>query len=133
MIQCPADFPHPGSFALYQDPELPPHHRRAELVRVLSLGATVAALSFPLRTGASANRRVPIADLTDATALTRDEQAELAGLQRALRGTVRGRPAKLARVKALRDRAIWAVMLASERAKLAALVARERLAHERAA
>jgi hypothetical protein len=125
MLHVDTPFPEVGSFALYQDPDLPMPERRSELARIIERGVSVALISLPLRLGAGGNKRVPLADLIDGTPLTKAEERELTDLDRSLRSRVRNRSAVEARVKALRDRAIWMMCLRSERAKLAAAQAEQ--------
>lgn len=117
MLASATDFPLPGSFALYRDDTLPIDRQRPELARILERGPLTALISLPLRLGAGGNRRVPIGDLIDGTPLTKDEERELADIQRALRSRVRGRAKLETRAKALRDRSIWMICLRSERAR----------------
>lgn len=118
MLRTPAPFPYPGSFALLIDKELPVERQRAELARVIRIDSgdvtNWASIALPLRVGASGNRVVPLGDLIDATPLTRAEDVELRALQMAVRSRVRPNKAKLSRVEALRQRAIFSVLLASE-------------------
>lgn len=129
MLSTPAEFPQAGSFCLYADPLTPFDLRRLELARVVmhvvrdpALGndeATVR-ISMPLRDGSSATRTVPLADLVDATPLTKAEERELTDLKR----TLPGKPAtskyarQYRRSKALEDRLCHAQLLDRERAAL---------------
>lgn len=125
MLRNPAPFPHVGSFGLFTDADLPVAQQRAELVRILRLAGTMAFIAFPLRAGASGNTLVRLDEITDATPLTKTEERELTDLERALRGRARPNPTKATRRHALRERAIWSLVLNSELAKLHALEARK--------
>lgn len=127
MLKVPTPFPQVGSYAVHIDDTLPLAQQRAELVRILEIDEQMALVAYPLREGSSGNRRVALAELTDGTPLTRDEQRELADLQRHLRGRDRLRGGQVRQAKRcddLRKRAIWSMVLESERAKLATLDAR---------
>lgn len=123
MLSTATPFPQVGSFALFADDHLPPAERRAELARLLERGHSTALIALPLRSGAAGNRRVPLADLIDATPLDSGEQRELADLQRHLRGRARLTPkmqVQQARAEDLRRRALFALVMESELAKLKA-------------
>lgn len=111
MLSSATAFPQVGSYALYEDPELPRGDRRPELVRILELGATVALVAFPLREGrASGNKRLPLADLLDGTPLTAQEKREEVELFRQVTGKDRLTPRQKqlkVRHDALRARMIW--------------------------
>ena len=124
MLRTPAPFPHVGSFGLFTDPSLPIARQRAELVRILRMAGTMVFIAFPLRAGASGNTLVPLAEVIDATPLVRAEERELADLERDLRGRARPNPTRATRAAALRERAIWSLVLNAELAKLYALEAR---------
>ncbi len=127
MLKPAAEFPHPGSYGLLVDDTLPVSQQRAELVRLLEVGCQVALVAFPLRFGAHGNRRVALAELKDGTPLTKGEERELADLQRHLHGRDRLTPKmreQAKRAEQQRQRAIWSMVMASERAKLAAIEAR---------
>lgn len=146
MLKTQAPFPHVGSFALLVDTHQPESQQRAELVRLMRYDVPRvasergwlageptripspcrnAAVSFPLRTGASGNRLVYAEDLIDGTPLTKAEERELADLQRTVARQVRPNRAKIERAESLRKRAIFSVLLAAELRKLAALDARD--------
>ena len=123
MLIPQTPFPQAGSYGLYQDPELPCGERRAELARILELGASVALISLPLRDGAGGNRRVPIADLIDGTPLDAAETKELTDCFRAMhQGTGRRRNVKAARARhaTLKTRAIWSGPLQRQLDRLSA-------------
>lgn len=103
MIKSPAPFPQPGSFALHGE----------QLVRILGTDPVeqVAIVSYPLRIGATGNTRLGLSDLSDATALTPAEQAELSELGAKLAGQSRPKKADVAREKALADRVARARIL----------------------
>jgi hypothetical protein len=127
MLKSAAEFPYPGSFALLVDDTLPVGQQRAEMVRLLEVGCQVALVAFPLRLGARGNRRVALAELKDGTALTKGEERELADLQRHLHGRDRltsKMREQAKRAETLRERAIWSVVMASERDRLGAIEAR---------
>ena len=129
MLKAPTPFPHVGSFALLVDKTLPIDQQRAELVRIMRHDPSNGwfAVAFPLRVGASGNRMVTAADLIDGTALDQDEKRELADLQRHLHGRERLTPKmkqQQVRAEALRQRAIFAVLLDSELRKLSRLEAK---------
>jgi hypothetical protein len=88
MLRIPAPFPEVGSYALLIDTNLPAVQQRAELVRVMRRDPAhgQSAVAFPLRVGAFGNRVVGESELIDATPLTKDEERELADLQRHLAG-----------------------------------------------
>lgn len=110
MLSPATPYPQPGSYALYEDPELPPADRHAELVRIIERGAAVVLVSFPLREGASGNQRVPLSDLIDATPLSAEEGREMTDLQRSLVGKsmrTKAQKSAKARLETLQSRAIW--------------------------
>jgi hypothetical protein len=113
MLNPATPFPQIGSFALFLDDDQPVP-QVLELVRILERGASVVLVAFPLRDGAGGNKRVPLADLIDATDLAPDESRQLADLQRHLTGRGRLTPkmqAQAAAAKALRQRAIYAPLM----------------------
>jgi hypothetical protein len=135
MLKTATEFPHAGSFALYVDTAQPPRQQRAELVRIQRrysqpAGDAVfemAAVSFPLRQGASGNLTVKLDQLIDGTLLDHSERREHADLERHLKGRERLTPklkAQLLRAEKLRSRAIFSMVLESELAKLRSLEAR---------
>lgn len=135
MLRIAALFPHPGSFALFVDTMLPVAQQRAELVRIQrryehkALGSVfdMAAVSFPLRQGASGSKAVLADDLIDGTPLNAEERKEHAILENHLRGRERLTPRLKEMLKAaekLRQRAIFSMVLESELAKLRALEAK---------
>lgn len=128
MLRTPAPFPHVGSFGLFTDTSLPVAQQRAELARILERGVNSALIALPLRLGAAGNQRVALADVIDATPLTKLEERELTDLERALRGRARPNPTKATRLNVLRERAIWSLVLNSELAKLHSLAARKHAA-----
>lgn len=123
MLKIPAPFPQVGSFALFEDPNLPAGERRAELVRVMRFGAGVT-VAFPLRLGASGNRITELSSLIDATPLTREEERELTDLQRSLARQARPNRARIDRAESLRKRLIYSSLLATELKKLERLQAK---------
>jgi hypothetical protein len=130
MLRIPAPFPEVGSYALLIDTNLPAVQQRAELVRVMRRDPAhgQAAVAFPLRVGAFGNRVVGESELIDATPLTKDEERELADLQRHLAGRDRLRGKLVAaavRCEKLRQRAVWQMILESELARLRSLEARQ--------
>lgn len=85
MLASPTPFPLVGSFALYEDPDLPIGQRMAELVRIIEKGQSTVLIGFALRENvASSNRRVAIAELHDGTELTAAEKVELTDIDRQL-------------------------------------------------
>lgn len=123
MISAPAPFPFAGSYALHVDHALPVIDQRAELVRITRVDGIHCTVTFPLRTGSSGIRTVMEMDLLDGTPLTQAEQVELADALR----EVKGRKRLSSRLKALADRAedlraraMAAIILESELAKLRA-------------
>lgn len=117
MLRTPTPFPNVGSWGLHIDEDLPVAGQRAELVRIMALGGTMARLSFPLRLGASGNKVVPLDDVKDCTPLSKDEERELADLERALRGTSGRTPkqrADLKRVNALKERLLFSQVAAPQ-------------------
>lgn len=142
MLSTPAPFPHVGSFALFEDPNLIAADRRAELARIIGTRlvgegktvdselarASIAIVAFPNRLGASGNRTVPLADLIDATPLTKAEEREMHDIQRSLTGRDRltkKQRQKATRAAALRKRSIYAVILNAELAVMRSREARE--------
>ena len=138
MLRTPTPYPQVGSFALLVDVNLPVGQQRVELVRVMRLGVSTAAVAFPLRAGATGNTTVALADLIDGTPLTAAEEAVAERLEASLRGVrakagVRGTssrasrpsPARAARYHALRERGNWSLVMSAELAKLEAREARE--------
>lgn len=124
MLSPATPFPAVGSYALFEDPNLPRGQRRTELVRILERGAHVVLVSFPLREGAGGNRRVALADLIDGTPLTAEEKREEFDLYRQIFGRDRLTPKqkeKKARHEALRGRQIWSGCLQRKMDELAAL------------
>jgi hypothetical protein len=117
MLSVTAPFPHPGAKALLIETH------RAVPVRILQNGegrgrrrqVLIALLD---RDGSSGNRRVPLADLEDATPLTEKEEAEFRQLEVELAGQARPLKAKATRLERLRLRAVHHAEL--ERAEAAA-------------
>ncbi|HEY8593277.1 MAG TPA: hypothetical protein VIL42_10510 [Sphingomicrobium sp.] len=129
MLRVPAPFPQVGSYALIVDEALPVSQQRAELVRVQrrDTSSGEAAIAFPLRVGASSFRIVDEWTLIDGTPLTKDEERELADLQRHLFGRTRLSPKlkeQAARAEALKNRQVASVLLEAELRKLHAAEAR---------
>lgn len=106
MLKSPATFPFPGSYALHVVAGQP------ELVRLLEwLGnpldaGTNVLIAYPLRTGASGNTQLPLAELIDATPLNSDERIALTALEKRVAGKSRPRRADIARELYLRTRAV---------------------------
>lgn len=128
MIQAETPFPHVGSYALFVDPAQPVGMQRAELVRIQRRDDEEASVSFPLRVGASSNKVVALGQLIDGTPLTADEKREHADLERHLTGRTRLTPklkAMALRSERLRKRAIYSIILESEKVKLASWQARQ--------
>jgi len=125
VLKTPAPYPQVGSYALTIDLELPASHQHAELVRIHRIGPVTAAISFPLRTGASGNRTIARADLIDATPLTKDEERRLTDLERDVRGRDRPNKAKVVQATALRSRLIMSAVMKTALDKLAHLDAVE--------
>lgn len=126
MLKVPAPYPQVGSYALFVDDLLATELQRAELVRLQStpLGKEGALVSWPLRVGSSGSRRVPLADLIDATPLTKAEEREMHDLDRELRGRKRPDKAKAPRCEALRRRHIMSTVMEIELNKLARIQSR---------
>jgi hypothetical protein len=113
MLDAPTPFPTIGSYALLIDQDQPAP-QEAELVRIIGCrfpkDGPVALLAFPLREGASGNKEVPLASLTDATPLSIEEQREFHVLDRELFGrTIRTQKQKEkeARRTELKRRTLW--------------------------
>lgn len=87
MPRQPNSFPFPDSFALLDE------GAETQLVRIISAvpGTGDVFISFPLRDGASANRRIALADLVNADPLDTDEIVEMHRLDREI-GARRSRP-----------------------------------------
>jgi hypothetical protein len=129
MLRTPAEYPHPGSFALVVDPQLPLTEQHAELVRLQRRDGDAVAISFPLRAGVG-YRVVDLSELIDGTPLTPKEHDELRAIERALVGRdrddlTRAEQRRAKRGEALRQRMMAALILASERARLDAFHARD--------
>src|SRR3954463_8526147 len=106
MLSPATNFPYPGSYALFADPDLP-YPQPAELVRIMwrrvdSDGRGFVAVSFPLRDGAGGNKVVPAGDLIDATELTPEDAREFHDLDRALFGREPRNLSKRQRARAAR-------------------------------
>jgi hypothetical protein len=133
MLRTPAEYPHPGSFALVVDPQLPLAEQRAEMVRIQRRDGDAVAISFPLRAGVG-YRVVDLSELIDGTPLTPKEHDELRAIESALVGRdrdslTRAEKRRAKRAAALRSRMMAALILASERARLDALHARSMRRH----
>lgn len=134
MLDGATEFPNVGSYALLLSPAPPAQHRQAgdpnqeevtgpQLVRILRFNpqlSTDAFVSLPLREGASGNRTVPFSQIVDATPLSGAEGKEMCDLGRELKGQrVRDRATKQARFDALKQRAVYAPLLALQLRRLA--------------
>lgn len=137
MLRTPAPYPHVGSFAAFIDTDIADaSQRRAELVRIAGRSLELegdgdtfrqvehAFITFPLRTGSSGSRTVPLSLLIDATPLTREEERELHDIELALKGrlcrTKREREAN-ERARALKERLLYSQLMAPELKRLDAL------------
>jgi len=128
MLSPATLFPQIGSYGLYEDPELEPAERRAELVRILERRVSVVLVAYPLRDGATGNQRVPLADIIDATPLSQEESREMTDLGRSLVGRsmqTKAQKAAKARLEHLHSRNIWSGCL---RRRLDELSSRQRRA-----
>lgn len=128
MIQAETPFPYVGSYALFADPNLPLGQQRAELVRIQRRDDERVWVSFPLRIGASGNKIVDLDQLIDGTPLDTAEKREHADLERHLRGRTKltqKMREQAVRSEILRRRAIYSMVMHSERAKLASSQARK--------
>jgi hypothetical protein len=117
MLRTEAPFPNVGAKALLIETH------RAIPVRILQNGegrgkSRQVLIALLDRDGSSGNRRVPLADLEDATPLTEAEQHEYIALEIELAGKARPLKAKAARLERLRLRAVHHAEL--ERAESAA-------------
>lgn len=111
MIKSPAQFPFPGSYALHVVAGEPQLVRILEWIGPQTEGGAVVLVTYPLRTGASGNSQLPLAELIDATPLDANERIELAKLEEGLHGQSKPRRLRLAREAELRGRAVqWQVL-----------------------
>jgi hypothetical protein len=117
MLRTEAPFPNVGAKALLVE------NHRGLPVRILQNGegrgkSRQVLIALLDRDGSSGNRRVPLADLEDATPLTEREEAEYKRLEVELAGQSRPLKAKADRLERLRLRAVHHIEL--ERAEAAA-------------
>lgn len=105
------EFPQIGSYCLFQDSSDAPDGGGPQLAQVIQRFDDGALISLPLKAGASGNRRVVLAELCDATALSIAEERELTDLANQIRGRDCRRSKRLraaqARHDGLRSRLIW--------------------------
>lgn len=114
MLKTPAPFPFVGSWALLDE------SRATMAVRIIERDGPDAVISIGGEFGASGNRRLPIAALRNADALSAEEKAELAALERRLTGKKRRASAIGRRAEELKGREISAKTLAFLLAKVPA-------------
>lgn len=114
MLRTPAPYPNVGSWALLEEPG------GTKAVRILERDGEEALISIAGEFVASANRRLPVAGLANADALTIDEAVELLAIETRIAGRARPRKADVERESALRHRLIRAEQLQQILAKIPA-------------
>lgn len=106
MLNVPAAFPQPGSWALAEI------RGAEEAVRIVNVVDGDAIVSMPNCCSASGNLRLPVAQLLDPTPLAPAEKAEAEALERSMVGKSRVPRAKRERFEALTRRELHARRLA---------------------